>query len=55
MPRPSAVEFYLKQPELPTDLLTYGDDLKDPGGELAGRKVYRHQPDARTAPTYEQK
>jgi CRISPR-associated protein (TIGR03986 family) len=48
MPRPSAVEFYLKQPELPQKLTTYGDTPSDPGGDLAGRKFYRHQPDAKT-------
>lgn len=47
-PRPSAVEFYLKQVHLPSKLTTYGDLPDDPGGELAGRKYYRHQPDART-------
>ncbi|ACD82933.1 TIGR03986 family type III CRISPR-associated RAMP protein [Candidatus Methylacidiphilum infernorum] len=47
-PRPSAVEFYLKQVHLPNKLTTYGDLPDDPGGELAGRKYYRHQPDART-------
>jgi len=47
MPRPSAVEFYLEQPDLPKRLVTYGDELNDPGGKIAGRKFYRHQPDAR--------
>lgn len=47
MPRPSAVEFYLKQTALPKKLTTYGDLHSDPGGDLAGRKFYRHQPDAR--------
>ncbi|WP_240098342.1 TIGR03986 family type III CRISPR-associated RAMP protein [Thermomonas flagellata] len=46
MPRPSAVEFYLKQTGLPGKLTTYGDLPGDPGGDLAGRKFYRHQPDA---------
>lgn len=46
MPRPSAVEFYLKQTTLPKKLTTYGDLPGDPGGNLAGRKFYRHQPDA---------
>jgi CRISPR-associated protein (TIGR03986 family) len=46
MPRPSAVEFYLKQTQLPRKLVTYGDLPGDPGGDLAGRKSYRHQPDA---------
>lgn len=62
MPRPSAVEHYLRQP-LAADvakkrggdagkLLTYGDLPALPGGaadkpaELAGRKFYLHQPDA---------
>jgi CRISPR-associated protein (TIGR03986 family) len=48
MPRPSAVEFYLKQPKLPRELTTYGDIPSEPGGDLAGRKFYRHQPDAKT-------
>lgn len=48
MPRPSAVEFYLKQTKLPWTLVTYGDLPSDHGGDLAGRKFYRHQPDART-------
>lgn len=47
MPRPSAVEFYLKQDQLPGRLRTYGDQSGDVGGELAGRKYYRHQPAAR--------
>lgn len=47
-PRPSAVEFYLKQNKLPGRLMTYGDLPADPGGDLAGRKHYHHQPDART-------
>jgi CRISPR-associated protein (TIGR03986 family) len=46
MPRPSAVEFYLKQTALPKKLTTYGDLPGEPGGDLAGRKFYRHQPDA---------
>jgi CRISPR-associated protein (TIGR03986 family) len=61
MPRPSAVEHYLRQPKAETigakrhdgaGLLTYGDLPEVPGGvadepgELAGRKFYRHQPDA---------
>lgn len=45
MPRPSAVEFYLKQTALPRKLTTYGDLPGEPGGDLAGRKFYRHQPD----------
>ncbi len=46
MPRPSAVEFYLKQTALPKKLITYGDQVDDLGGDLAGRKFYRHQADA---------
>lgn len=61
-PRPSAVEHYLRQPSAAAirekrhgdgaRLLTYGDLPELPGkttdepGELAGRKFYRHQPDA---------
>lgn len=53
-PRPSAVEFYVKQKKLPKELSTYGDLPSDPGGELAGRKFYRHQPDAiKSAKVYE--
>lgn len=60
MPRPSAVECYLKQTALPKRLTTYGDLPGDAGGDLAGRKFYRHQPDAQTqancyAPTQEEK
>jgi CRISPR-associated protein (TIGR03986 family) len=48
MPRPSAVEFYLKQPSYPNSrpsdratLVTYGDAAGyDKPGELAGRKFY---------------
>ena len=47
MPRPSAVEFYLKQTALPKKLTTYGDLPSEAGGDLAGRKFYRHQPSAR--------
>ncbi len=50
MPRPSAVEFYLKQLDLPRKLATYGDTPSDSGGDLAGRKFYRHQPDAKNRP-----
>ncbi|MBF0160053.1 MAG: TIGR03986 family CRISPR-associated RAMP protein [Magnetococcales bacterium] len=40
-PKPSAWEFYLQQDgEVP---VTYGDLPADAGGELAGRKFYRHQ------------
>jgi len=48
-PRPSAVEFYLKQQPNATKLTTYGDLLppnqagKSDGGALAGRKFYPHQ------------
>lgn len=47
LPRPSAVEFYLKQNKLPKELRTYGDEITDPGSDLSGRKFYQHQPDAR--------
>lgn len=54
MPRPSAVEHYLKQPHhphsRPTDsatLVTYGDAAGyDAPGELAGRKFYLDRPNA---------
>jgi CRISPR-associated protein (TIGR03986 family) len=54
MPRPSAVEHYLKQPyhpkSRPSDrakLVTYGDAAGyDEGGELAGRKFYLDRADA---------
>jgi CRISPR-associated protein (TIGR03986 family) len=54
MPRPSAVEFYLKQPHhpgtRPTDnaqLVTYGDAVGyDEPGDLAGRKFYLDRGDA---------
>jgi CRISPR-associated protein (TIGR03986 family) len=43
-PKPSAWEFYLRQPDdTKKPLKTYGDLPDDPGGELAGRKFYRHQ------------
>lgn len=56
MPRPSAVEFYLKQPYYPdarpsdqAKLVTYGDAAGyDAPGELAGRKFYLDRPDAYT-------
>jgi hypothetical protein len=56
MPRPSAVEFYLKQPYHPNSrpwdqatLVTYGDaEGYDEPGELAGRKFYLDRPDAYT-------
>jgi len=54
MPRPSAVEHYLKQPHLPQSrpsdnatLVTYGDAAGyDAPGELAGRKFYLDRPNA---------
>ncbi|HLH79502.1 MAG TPA: hypothetical protein VKV29_04375 [Chthonomonas sp.] len=56
MPRPSAVEFYLKQPYHPdprpwdqATLVTYGDaEGYDEPGELAGRKFYLDRQDAYT-------
>lgn len=43
-PKPSAWEFYLQQPQDENKpLVTYGDLPNDAGGELAGRKFYRHQ------------
>lgn len=49
-PKPSAWEFYLKQPDNPRNAPnTYGDLPGDAGGELAGRKFYRHQPDTNPA------
>ncbi len=54
MPRPSAVEHYLKQPHHPRSrlldnatLVTYGDAAGyDAPGELAGRKFYLDRPNA---------
>jgi len=54
MPRPSAVEHYLKQPHHPQSrssdnatLVTYGDAAGyDTPGELAGRKFYLDRPNA---------
>lgn len=54
MPRPSAVEHYLKQPHHPNSrpsdratLVTYGDAAGyDTPGELAGRKFYLDRPNA---------
>lgn len=54
MPRPSAVEHYLKQPHHPrprpsdnATLVTYGDAAGyDAPGELAGRKFYLDRPNA---------
>lgn len=56
MPRPSAVEHYLKQPHHPSSrpsdkatLVTYGDAAGyDAPGELAGRKFYLDRKDAYT-------
>lgn len=43
-PKPSAWEFYLRQPTtISNPPSTYGDLPGDSGGELAGRKFYRHQ------------
>jgi CRISPR-associated protein (TIGR03986 family) len=42
-PKPSAWEFYLRQ-DSNSKPVTYGDLPGDAGGELAGRKYYRHQP-----------
>lgn len=42
-PKSSAWEFYLRQDAAKVPL-TYGDLPGDEGGELAGRKFYRHQP-----------
>lgn len=42
-PKSSAWEFYLRQ-DAAKEPLTYGDLPGDEGGELAGRKFYRHQP-----------
>jgi CRISPR-associated protein (TIGR03986 family) len=61
MPRPSAVEHYLKQPyhprSRPSDsatLVTYGDAVGyDAPGELAGRKFYLDRKDAYTAKPWE--
>jgi hypothetical protein len=42
-PKPSAWEFYLQQPKKVEQApATYGDLPGDTGGELAGRKFYRH-------------
>lgn len=43
-PKPSAWEFYLRQDASGQAPATYGDLPGDAGGELAGRKFYRHQP-----------
>ena len=42
-PKPSAWEFYLQQPASGA-LNTYGDLPGNDGGDLAGRKFYRHDP-----------
>lgn len=60
MPRPSAVEHYLKQPYWPTSrpldrakLVTYGDAAGyDKPGELTGRKYYLDRPDAYTGESW---
>ncbi len=49
-PKASAAEHYLKQPKVGL-MHTYGDLPDQPGGELAGRKGYRHQATAATDPT----
>lgn len=44
-PKASAWEFYLKQnTHLKAPFITYGDLPDQTGGDLAGRKLYRHQP-----------
>ena len=44
-PKASAWEFYLQQPSDPEARpATYGDLPGDAGGDLSGRKFYRHQP-----------
>jgi hypothetical protein len=62
MPRPSAVEHYLRQPDYPNPkgrpdqakLLTYGDAAGyDAPGELAGRKFYLDRQDAYTGRPWE--
>jgi CRISPR-associated protein (TIGR03986 family) len=61
MPRPSAVEHYLKQPHHPNSrpsdratLVTYGDAAGyDTPGELAGRKFYLDRRDAYTGKPWE--
>jgi len=42
-PKPSAWEFYLQQ-HTTGEPATYGDLVGEGGGDLAGRKFYRHQP-----------
>jgi len=46
-PKASAAEHYLKQPKVGL-MMTYGDLPNQSGGQLAGRKVYLHQPAAAT-------
>lgn len=61
MPRPSAVEHYLKQPHHPNSrpsdkatLVTYGDAAGyDTPGEIAGRKFYLDRQDAYTGKPWE--
>ncbi|MFN8410221.1 MAG: RAMP superfamily CRISPR-associated protein [Flavobacteriales bacterium] len=61
MPRPSAVEHYIKQPYYPkprpsdaAPLVTYGDAAGyDAPGELAGRKFYLDRKDAYTGTPWE--
>ncbi|MBX7127946.1 MAG: hypothetical protein K1X58_01360 [Flavobacteriales bacterium] len=61
MPRPSAVEHYIKQPHFPNPrpsddapLVTYGDAAGyDAPGELAGRKFYLDRKDAHTGTPWE--
>lgn len=62
MPKPSAVEHYLKQPDYPNPkgrndkatLLTYGDAVGyDTPGELAGRKFYLDRKDTYEATPWE--
>lgn len=55
-PKSSAWEFYLRQPQAGKKTLqassalpkTWGDLPNDPGGDLAGRKYYPHQPTVKT-------
>jgi CRISPR-associated protein (TIGR03986 family) len=48
-PKPSAWEFYLQQKPGSRLPATYGDLPGDEGGDLAGRKFYRHQPRIKAA------
>lgn len=63
MPRPSAVEHYLKQSDYPNPklrpdtagLMTYGDATGyDTAGELAGRKFYLDREDAHTSTPWDE-